>query len=128
MGINWVFASTGDLLSVDMGAYIHYGVYAGNNLVFNCTPKKGEHLCPIHEFSDGKEITVVPVPYHLKQAASLNIFTLVSDPQPYDLLSNNCEHSVFKAYGLEPASGQVKFWATMGLLGLALYVVVRATR
>ncbi len=94
----------GDTLYIKMTGYYHYGIYVGKgNVIHNS--KVNQKVCcePLNEFSGGKTIQIdhkitSDTPEQAVQKAMLY------SELPYDLFSNNCEHLVRIAHGLETHS------------------------
>jgi uncharacterized protein YycO len=118
----------GDMLTSERLGYQHTATYIGNGNVVTNTPTRGEHICSLQEFADGREVRAVPVSQALRDAVYWNQRAILSDPRPYNLFNNNCEHTVHKLYGLPPRSPQVI--ALMSFAGMILFgmMLARAAR
>ena len=97
----------GDVLSIQYLGFKHYGIYAGNDTVVHNSKKifKVEEIS-LEKFKDGKEVI-------LSSIKSLNPELAIQTAKkflgvPYNLFSENCEHFVRVACGLEKESTQVQ--------------------
>lgn len=71
----------------------HVGLALPNGVVFHNDPVRGECVVPFAEFADGQPVTAERREF-VPSEAEARLSARVSRPQPYDLLTNNCEHTV----------------------------------
>lgn len=97
----------GDVLSVQYLGFKHYGIYAGDGSVVHNSKNffKVEEIS-LEKFKDSKEVI-------LSSIKALNPELAVQTAKkfqgiPYNLFSENCEHFVRVACGLEKESTQVQ--------------------
>ena len=97
----------GDVLLIQYFGFKHYGIYAGNGTVVHNSKKflKVEEIS-LEKFTDGKELI-------LSNIKSSNPDLAVQTAKKYlgisyNLFSENCEHFVRVACGLEKESAQVQ--------------------
>ncbi|HEV7165185.1 MAG TPA: hypothetical protein VGO35_07355 [Gammaproteobacteria bacterium] len=106
-------------LDLPNGPMIHWGIAVvdqdtGETVVLHNTPEKGEHVDHWHGFTAGLTSRFEPMPD--TPAIRERFRAVVTNPKMYDLLSNNCQHTVTRvAQGIS--------WSP-GLCVLALFVVV----
>lgn len=70
----------------------HVGVWLGGGRVFHNAPGRGEHVSSVEEFAQGEPVTVKATNADAA-CVSVRVHSRLSTPQPYDALSNNCEHT-----------------------------------
>lgn len=109
------------------GFLTHAAVAIWNGLVLHNTPEKGEHAVTVQEFAAGGPITV----HHTGMdpaVATARAQSVLTDPQGYDPIKNNCEHTVTKVIHGIAKSPQAKailavvlFALVAGLLWLLLW-------
>ncbi len=107
----------GDVLTRPKALIVtHVGVAVAPNLVLQNTPEKGEHLTTVQEFSAGK-----PVILHRTGANPATVVAraqaVISNPQKYDLIQNNCEHTVTKVIQGIAQSSQLAVFVMVALVG-----------
>ena len=109
----------GDILTRPkaLGLVTHVGVAVAPDLILQNTPDKGEHLATLQEFSAGKPVTV-----H-RTGVDPSIITaraqeVLANPQKYNLIENNCEHTTTKVVHGIARSAQIFFWCMIALVGL----------
>lgn len=97
----------GDVLSIQYTGFKHYGIFIGNNTIVHNSKKflKIEEIS-LTDFLDGKEATLSSIKSTnpVLSAQTAKKFLGV----PYNLFSENCEHFVRVACGLEKESTQVQ--------------------
>ena len=104
----------GDIVSRRKGIVMHKGVVLGDGRVLHNTPLRGEHITTEEEFRAGKRVYVTRQERTARERALAH-----ADRDPnasYNLLTNNCEHTVHRATRGQAHSPQLKSWA----LGLAI--------
>jgi hypothetical protein len=89
------------------GLVMHRGVVLADGRILHNSPFRGEHVVSEAEFRDGKRLHVsrTDCPRQRRYAAT-------SEPEArgYNLLTNNCEHTVSRAMTGQPESPQLKSW------------------
>ena len=108
----------GDILLRRKGFVLHKGIALGNGRVFHNTPIEGEHVSTEERFRAGHRV------YVKRLAAGERRRTVgaarTETPRRYNLLTNNCEHTVSRARTGEATSRQLEAWAVgLGLGALA---------
>lgn len=96
----------------------HVGIYVGNGIVFHNTPTNGEHLATVDTFATSQPLHVFISDAARRQRALIGVRSALKAPRPYSLLSNNCEHTLTRAFGLRPNSPQLGQWALIFAIGL----------
>ena len=89
------------------GFVTHAAVAIWNGLVLHNTPEKGEHAATVREFAAGGRVTV----HHTgmdPSVAAARAHSVLANPQGYDPIKNNCEHTVTKVVHGKAWSPQVK--------------------
>lgn len=84
----------GDILKKNKQGFLHYGIYVGNGLVFQNTPEKGEHDCSFQEFANGQPVTCISISQDKREEVMSRLSQSLSNAKQYNLLFNNCEHTV----------------------------------
>ncbi len=119
-----ICALPGDILYRRKFPAVHLGVYLGNGLVLHNNPKNGEHVSTLSGFADGREIKVNKIPDQLRSCVLSQANKIISLPKGYNVLFNNCEHTVNKAVFGTKRSDQVKVFMSLLLLCLG-YLALR---
>lgn len=98
----------GDVVSRRKGLVMHRGVVLADGSILHNSPFRGEHVVSEHEFRDGKRLHVsrTDCPRQRRFAASAQ-----PEDRGYNLLTNNCEHTVSRAMSGEAESPQLRSWA-----------------
>ena len=113
----------GDLLKKPKGPFTHYGIYLGNGMVFHNSPELGEHKSTFAEFAGQEKVTFISV-WPEKRGEVLNrLSDSLKNEKQYNLLFNNCEHTVYKIVAGQPMSPQLVGWGAVGLFILGLLFV-----
>lgn len=117
---------TGDILTRPkaLGIITHVGVAIAPDRILQNTPSKGEHLTTVQEFSAGKPIKV----HRIGANPSIVVAraqTILANPQQYDVIQNNCEHTATKIVHGIARSPQVAFFGVLALLGVAAFALSR---
>ena len=104
----------GDIVSRRKGLVMHRGIALGDGRVLHNTPFRGEHICSEEEFRAGKRLYVSNA--HVDQRrralhhADRHDDLHTSQRRSYNLLTNNCEHTVSRAATGRSHSPQLKSW------------------
>ena len=113
----------GDILMRRKGPVMHKGIALGDGRVFHNTPLAGEHVASEQEFLQGRRLRVE----RLTRLERLRTLAAArsAEHREYNLLRNNCEHTVSRARTGSAESPQLESWA-LGLGAGALALI--ATR
>ena len=98
----------GDMVSRRKGLVMHRGVVLADGNILHNSPFRGEHVVSEAEFREGKKLHVsrTECPRQRRYAASAR-----PEDRGYNLLTNNCEHTVSRAMSGEAESPQLRSWA-----------------
>ena len=108
----------GDILLRRKGFVLHKGIALGNGRVFHNTPIEGEHVSTEENFRAGHRMYVTRLSADERRRTVRAARTETS--RRYNLLTNNCEHTVSRARTGEASSRQLEAWAVgLGLGALA---------
>lgn len=112
----------GDIVSRRKGFVIHKGIALGDGRVLHNTPFRGEHITTEQEFRNGHRLHVTPQDRARRQRALAHADALI-EGRSYNLLTNNCEHTVHRASTGRSHSPQLLGWAA-GLTAAAVTLAV----
>jgi hypothetical protein len=113
----------GDIVSRRKGFVMHRGIALGDGRVLHNTPFKGEHICSEAEFRAGQRLYVTRLD---RSARNHAVSHAESSPgRAYDLLNNNCEHTVSRAIGAQVHSPQLRSWVAGLAAGAAVFALTR---
>ena len=119
----------GDIVSRRKGLVMHHGIALGDGRVLHNTPFKGEHICSEHEFREGKRMYVSNVDgetrSRARRRAHAHVNTHTENRRGYNLLTNNCEHTVSRATTGESRSPQLQSWLIGGGMAAATFALTR---
>lgn len=104
--------SAGTVLARPKGLFTHVGVVTEWGTIFHNTPERGEHESSFQDFTGGESVIVRAHVVNLR-GFLLRLHQRRLFPQPYDAVSNNCEHTVAVLAGDEPASPQLVGWGLL---------------
>ncbi len=96
----------GDIVSRRKGLVMHKGVVLADGSILHNSPFTGEHVVSESEFRDGKRL-------HVSRTYDERLRRAASSAKPsrsYNLLTNNCEHTVSRAMTGQAESPQLKSW------------------
>jgi hypothetical protein len=97
---------------------MHRGVVLADGNILHNSPFRGEHVVSEAEFRAGKRLHIsrTDCPHQRRFAAS----AIPEEGRGYNLLTNNCEHTVSRAMSGEAESPQLKSWvAGVGVAAVA---------
>lgn len=114
----------GDIVSRRKGLVMHHGLALGDGRVLHNTPRRGEHITSEAEFCAGKRLYVTRQDYTERQRALAH--AVRGETQRYNLLTNNCEHTVHRAATGDARSPQLKSWAVGLAIGGAALALTRS--
>lgn len=112
----------GAVLEIQNFFYKHVSAYLGRGLVLQNHPVRGEEIVSLHKFSNGKKITMRSGAVRNKKLFLQRVNVIAANPKPYDVLNNNCEHTVHKAINGKPKSPQLSF--AYFLIGIGIFSMV----
>lgn len=100
--------SPGDVVSRRKGLVMHRGLVLSDGSILHNSPFRGEHAVSEAEFRAGQKLYVARTecPRQRRFAAAAR----PDDSRGYNLLTNNCEHTVNRALHGSPHSPQLKSW------------------
>lgn len=110
----------GDVVSRRKGLVMHRGVVLADGSILHNSPFRGEHVVSEGEFRAGHRlhVTHTECPRQRRFAAAAR-----PEERGYNLLTNNCEHTVSRAMTGEARSPQLKSWALgLGVAALGFAV------
>ena len=113
----------GDVVSRRKGFVMHRGIALGDGRVLHNTPFRGEHITSEAAFRAGKRLYVD----NLDDAARLRALrhARVDRERGYNLLTNNCEHTVTRATTGKAASPQLRSWVVGTGMAVAAFALTR---
>ncbi len=108
----------GDVLSRPkaLGIVTHLGVVVAPGLVIQNRPGKGEHLATLKEFAGGKPVTVHRTAANPAEVTA-RAQAVLANPQGYDPIKNNCEHTVTRIIQGIARSPQLALIVTVVIVG-----------
>ena len=112
----------GSLLQVTENLINHVSAYIGNGMVFQNHPKRGEEIVPVSVFARGRPVKVRESGVADPLGFQSRLQAAIADPKPYNLFTNNCEHTVSWLRTGHATSGQLWFWGTV-TIGTAVAVL-----
>jgi hypothetical protein len=105
------------------GIIDHVGVIVGPNTVLQNTPRKGEHLATIPDFSSAQPIKIARTganPHEVVARAK----KILANPQKYDVAVRNCEHTVSEVVLGFAKSPQIMFFCLLGVIVFFVLAVI----
>lgn len=115
--------NAGDIVSRRKGLVMHRGVALGDGRILHNTPTRGEHISSEAEFRAGRRL------YVQNSAASPHVQALRNrrshPPRKYNVLTNNCEHTVSRTSHGRAESPQLRAWVLGTGLALATFALTR---
>ena len=120
-------ARAGDIVSRRKGLVMHKGVALGDGRVLHNTPFRGEHVCTESEFRDGKRMYVERREGGTPNAIRARIYDAENESgnRKYNLLTNNCEHTVSRVTDGKAKSPQLRSWVVGTGLAAATFAITR---
>lgn len=114
----------GDIISRRKGLVMHKGISLGGGRVLHNTPFRGEHICSEEEFGAGRRIYVDrSLSPDQRRRAMMTADSARS--RGYNLLTNNCEHTVTRAAHGEARSPQLRSWVVGVGMAAATFALTR---
>lgn len=113
----------GDVVSRRKGPVIHRGVVLADGRILHNSPFRGEQVVSEGEFRAGKRLHVerTECPRQRRYAAT----AMPDGSRGYNLLTNNCEHTVSRAMTGEAKSPQLKAWVAGIGVGAVAFALTR---
>jgi len=113
----------GDIVARRKGLVMHKGVVMADGRILHNTPFRGEHISDAAEFRAGKRLHVAS---SADEGRRRNVHTALPDrDRGYNLLTNNCEHTVHRATTGRAHSPQLKSWVAGISLGSVAFALTR---
>ncbi len=119
------YARAGDIVSRRKGLVMHHGIALGDGRVLHNTPFRGEHICSEAEFRAGKRMYASNLEGDARSHTLRRAHLQVSEGRSYNLLTNNCEHTVSRVTSGEARSPQLHSWVLGTGLAAAAFAVTR---
>lgn len=113
----------GDVLSRRKGLVQHKGLALGDGRVLHNTPFRGEHITSEAEFSAGQRVHVERQSMTARERALS--YAERSRTGSYNLITNNCEHTVNRLTDGRSHSPQLKRWIAGVSLGAIAFAATR---
>lgn len=108
----------GDIVSRRKGVVMHKGLVLADGRVLHNSPITGETKVSMTEFAAGQRVYVEHQETDIRQGALRR--AEASEPRSYDLLRNNCEHTVHRLTSGRAESPQLQSWLVgLGFAGAA---------
>ena len=113
----------GDVVSRRKGVVMHKGVVLRDGRILHNTPFRGEHVCSQEEFRAGKRLHAT----RLDGVERRNALHHAENGQRrrYNLLTNNCEHTVTRATTGSASSPQLTSWVAGVGVGAVAFALTR---
>ena len=110
--------SPGDVVSRRKGLVMHRGVVLADGNILHNSPFRGEHVVSEAKFREGKKLHVSRTDCPRRRRFAAGAYP--DGERSYNLLTNNCEHTVSRVMTGEAESPQLKSWvAGVGLATVA---------
>jgi len=119
------YARPGDIVSRRKWLVMHKGIALGGGRVLHNTPFKGEHICSESEFREGRRMYVSSADIASRHRAIRVAELQAQRGRRYNLLTNNCEHTVSRASSGDARSPQLQSWLLGTGFAAATFVVTR---
>ncbi len=121
------YARPGDIVSRRKGLVMHRGVALGGGRVLHNTPFRGEHVCSEEEFRAGKRMYISSPAHHSRQQtlSRARAHANIDSGRSYNLITNNCEHTVTRATSGDARSPQLHSWVLGTGLAAATFALTR---
>ena len=112
----------GEVLSIQMNGYRHYGLSDGNGMIIDASKKYGKVvLQTINSFAEGREIERHGIwAKHSPMDAVANAYNKLGDD--YKLFADNCEHFVRGVSGLVKESPQIQMGIAAMIIAALFWV------
>ena len=113
----------GDIVLRRKGLVFHKGIALGDGRVYHNTPVAGEHVSSADDFRNGHRLYA----QHLSADERRRTLSAAqSEPRRhYNVVTNNCEHTVTRAVTGDASSRQLEAWAAGIGLGALVFALTR---
>ena len=115
----------GDIVSRRKGLVMHHGIALGDGRVLHNTPFRGEHICSEDEFRSGRRMYVANADIDARRRTLQRAHGHHEAGRSYNLLTNNCEHTVSRMTTGRSHSPQLRSWVIGGGLAAAAFALTR---
>ncbi|XOV84692.1 MAG: hypothetical protein ACFHXK_06140 [bacterium] len=119
------YARPGDIVSRRKGLVMHRGVALGGGRVLHNTPFRGEHVCSEREFRAGKRMYITRPGAAARHKMLTRVHADLDSGRGYNLLTNNCEHTVTRVTSGNARSPQLHSWVLGGSFAAAAFALTR---
>ena len=102
---------------------MHKGVALGDGTILHNTPFRGEHVTSEQEFRAGKRMYIERLDEDERRRALSRLRS--GRERSYNLLTNNCEHTVTRATEGKARSPQLQSWVVGTTLAVAAFALTR---
>ena len=115
----------GDIVSRRKGLVMHHGIALGDGRVLHNTPLRGEHICSEDEFRSGRRMYVSNADIDARRRTLQRAHAHHAGGRSYNLLTNNCEHTVSRMTSGRSHSPQLRSWVIGGGMAAAAFALTR---
>ena len=119
------YARPGDIVSRRKGLVMHKGLALEGGRVLHNTPFRGEHICSEADFREGKRMYVASADVGARHRTLRTAELLAQRGRRYNLLTNNCEHTVSRASSGDARSPQLQSWLLGAGFAAATFAITR---
>ena len=102
---------------------MHKGMVLADGRILHNTPFRGEHVCSEAEFRDGKRMYIERRQGGTPHTMRARIYE--PENRRYNLLTNNCEHTVTRVTDGKARSPQLRSWVVGTGLAAAAFAITR---
>ncbi len=115
----------GDRIYCWSGIVKHYGVYTGDGWVLHNLPEKDEHIVPFENFREARQVFLEKrCDIQDMSKVWIALRTKTRNPQKYDLINHNCEHTAMEVTEQRSTSTQVNdVLVVLGISALVFLIV-----
>ena len=117
------YARPGDIVSRRKGLVMHRGIALGDGRVLHNTPFRGEHVCSEEEFRAGRRMYVHSMEGDARRRALHQARN--GGGRGYNLITNNCEHTVTRHAHGQARSPQLRSWIIGSGLAAVAFAATR---
>lgn len=110
----------GTKLGVSEFFYTHVGRYVGNGMVFHNHWRNGAEIIPLSQFRNGKKVMVMDQGVVDRHAFLSRVQQAIKSGKPYNLLTNNCEHTASLVSTGIPSSPQLACYGILSLIAIGI--------
>jgi len=113
------------MVSRRKGLVMHRGIALGDGRVLHNTPLRGEHICSEAEFRAGKRMYTANLDGDVRHRTLRRAHAHAREGRGYNLLTNNCEHTVSRTMHGRSHSPQLHSWVMGASFAVAAFAVTR---